>query len=132
MKRYYEVNQHNSTVCGYPGRLYDWSKFDWNRETRHDFGDSRYSATSEYVPDKDKGQLIGILRAPKVVVDGVPVFPGCQYLHVPYDFAEDATIYRVRPNDSMYPGKVYRGKLIKCQTAVKRHGIWYWCLEFDV
>ena len=130
MKRYYKVNKHNSTVLGYPGREFDWAKFDWNQKEEYDFGDSRYSTESEYVPDELKGQLMGIQKAPKVFVDGFLIAKHCQYLHVPYSWAEQATVYRVRPNDSMYTGEVYRGRKIIKQTAVKRNGSWYWCLEF--
>jgi len=130
MRKYYEVNQHNSTVNGSPGRDYDWAKFVWNQEQKHDFGDMRYSAESPFVPDYLKGKRIGSKKAPKPCVDGCLIAPNCQYLHVPYDFGEQGTIYRVRPNESMYAGKKYRGKQIIKQTAVKRKGKWYWCLQF--
>lgn len=130
MKKYYEVNKHNSTVNGLPGRLFDWSEFDWNRQTKHDFRDMRYSTESEYIPKSKWGKLLGIQKAPCVFVDDYLIADKCQYLHVPYAWSEQATIYRVRPNDSMEAGKVYRGKLIQRQTAVKLKGKWYWCLEF--
>ncbi len=28
--RDYKIASRNSTVCGYPGRNYDWSKFCWD------------------------------------------------------------------------------------------------------
>ena len=127
----YKVNKHNSTVNGSPGRDYDWDKFDWNQETEHDFGDSRYSTDSEYVPDELKGQLIGIKKAPEVYTDGFFIAKHCQYLHVPYNYAYDATIYRVRPNDTMYTGEIYRGKLITKQEAILKEDGWYWRLHFN-
>jgi hypothetical protein len=126
----YKINEHNSTVNGDAGRNYDWSKFDWNQSEQYDFGDDRYSTESEFVPDNLKGQLIGVQKAPKVFVDGFLIAPNCQYLHVPYKWAEQATIYRVRPNDSMYSGKIYRGHLILKQTAIKKKDGWYWRLYF--
>ncbi len=62
----YKINSHNLTVCGYPGRDFDWSKFDWNQETVHDFGTTRYSTTSEFVTKSKRGKLIGKQKAPKV------------------------------------------------------------------
>ncbi len=129
MKKEYKVSKHNSTVLGYPGRGFDWAKFDWGQETSHDFGDMRYSTESEFVSKKLKGQLIGIQKAPKVYTDDGLIAPNCQYLHVPYNYEEDGTIYRVRPNDSMYAGEVFRGHLVMRQTAIKKDGIWYWHLE---
>jgi hypothetical protein len=131
MRKDYKINQHNSTVCGYPGRDFDWAKFDWNQETTCDFGDMRYSSDSEFVPDELKGQLIGMKKAPEVYVDDGLIAPNCQYLHVPYNWSEHGTVYRVRPNETMYAGKIYRGHLIKKQTAVKKADGWYWRLFFE-
>lgn len=113
MKQYYKVAKHNSTVCGYPGRDFDWNKFDWEGKTIH---------RSIFRGHKD-------MKAPKPWVDDGLIAKNCQYLHVPYNFEEHGTIYRVRPNPTMYAGGIYRGKLIKKQTAVKRKGIWYWALD---
>ncbi len=130
MIKEYKVNKHNSTVNGDEGRHYDWSKFDWNSETYYDFGDSCYSMKCDDV--SLRGKKMGIQKAPKVWVDNGFIAPNCQYLHVPYAWDEDATIYRVRPNESMYAGKVYRGHLIKKQTAtIKSDGCWYWVLELE-
>ena len=128
----YKINSRNSTVLGYPGREFDWTKFDWNQKEEFDFGDDCYSTESEYVPDKLKGQLIGIQKAPKVHVDGYFIAPGCRYLHVPYKWSEQATVYRVRPNDSMYAGQIYRGHKIIKQMAIKKKDGWYWRLFFEV
>ena len=35
MKREYKISSHNSTVCGYPGRQFDWNKFDWEGKAIH-------------------------------------------------------------------------------------------------
>jgi hypothetical protein len=90
------ITPHNSTVNGDPGTRYDWSKFDWGQETEHDFGDLRYSTDSEFVPDELKGQLIGIQKAPKPYSDG-KAKEYYEYLHVPYNWREDAKVFRVRP-----------------------------------
>lgn len=76
----------------------DWSNFDWEQKTEFDFGDSRYSTESEYVPDELKGQLIGIKKAPAVFVDGYAdeYYPyEHQYLHVPWNWKENGTIFRI-------------------------------------
>ena len=132
MKKLYKIDEHNSTVCGYPGRDFDWSKFDWDSQTECDFGDMRYSTDSEFIPDEDKGQLIGKKKAPKVFVDDCLIAKNCQYLHVPYNWAENGTIYRVRPNPTMYAGETYRGHKILRQRAIKCKGIWYWEVEFNL
>ena len=113
MKREYKVSKRNSTVCGYPGRDFDWSKFCWD-------GSEVCKSIIKDVRDT---------RAPKPFVDDCLIADNCQYLHVPYNFEEDGTIYRVRPNPSMYAGEIYRGYLIKKQTAEKRNDGWYWILE---
>ena len=108
MKKRYEINKHNSTVCGYPGRGFDWTLFDWNGETLHE-------GIGASLPWVDDG-LIG---------------KGSQYLHVPYEWTNLGTIYRVRPNESMRAGETYRGHKVIRQRAVQDGGKWYWELEFD-
>lgn len=122
MKKLYKVNYHNSTCCGYPGRGFDWSKFCWDGSELHDYGDAVYSGT------KDK---LGIQHCPIPWVDNGFISKGSEYLHVPYDWKEAGTIYRVRPNPTMEAGEVYRGKLIKRQRAVKLDDGWYWELTFE-
>jgi len=130
MKKLYKINKHNSTVCGLPGRDFDWTLFDWDSLTEHDCGNERYSTECEH--EGKRGQLIGVLKAPPVYVDDGLIAPNCQYLHVPYNWTENGTTYRVRPNDAMYAGETYLGKLIKAQRAIKKpDGCWYWELEFD-
>ena len=113
MKRYYKVSKHNSTVCGYPGRDFDWSKFDWEGKEVH---------ISIFKGHKD-------MTAPQPFTDECFIAANCQYLHVPYDWTEVGTIYRVRPNPTMYAGKIYRGHLVIRQTAEKKDDGWYWVLE---
>ena len=115
MKKEYKINKHNSTVCGYPGRDFDWDKFDWD-------GKSTYKSIFKGIED---------MQASLPWKDDGLIADNCQYLHVPYDFTEKGTIYRVRPNPTMYAGMVYRGKLIKKQTVVRRKGVWYWVLEVE-
>ena len=110
MIRRYEINKRNSTVCGYPGRDFDWTKFDWKGGVLHKF-EGRTLASEPPTPDT------GLIA------------PGNQYLHVSYDWVEHGTIYRVRPNESMRAGQVYRGHLITQQRAVEIDGKWYWELE---
>jgi hypothetical protein len=117
MIKEYKVNKHNSTVCGYPGREFDWSKFDWNQESSFDFR-----------PYTKRGM---VLKAPEVYTDNYLIAPNCEYLHVPYNFNNQGTIYRVRPNESMYAGNIYRGHIVRKQTAVKKSDGWYWKLELE-
>ena len=114
MIKRYLINQHNSTVCGYPGRDFDWSKFCWD-------GSEIY--ISRFKDEKDR-------VAPPIWADDGFIEHNCQYLHIPYDWVEHGTIYRVRPNESMRAGKVYRGLIIKYQRAVKIEDKWHWELEF--
>jgi len=114
MIKRYKINEHNSTVCGYPGRNFDWSKFCWDGSESHKpifKGDKTY-------------------KAPKPWIDNGLISLNCEYLHVPYDFTENATIYRVRPNASMWAGEIYQGRLIEKQKAVKLEDGWYWELHF--
>lgn len=106
MVKHYIVAKHTSTVCGYPGRDFDWSKFDWEGKSGN------------------RGR-----KAPEPWIDDGLIEPNCEYLHVPYDFENAGTIYRVRPNCSMYAGRIYRGKLVKSVKPVKIKGIWYWRLD---
>jgi len=129
----YKVCSKNSTVCGYPGREYDWSKFCWDNS--HILSKD---IQKHWLDNAGKGSLAYSLaennyHAPNVYVDDCSFFisDGCQYLHVPYAWNEQGTIYRVRPNESMYAGKKYRGHLIKKQTAIKKDDGWYWRLEFE-
>ena len=114
----YKIGPRNSTVCGYPGRNYDWTKFCWD-------GNEVYSHRCGY-----KGHSTEEWKAPLPFVDSYLIAENCQYLHVPYKFKEQGTIYRVRPNDTMYAGEAYRGHLIKRQTAIKKEDGWYWVLEY--
>ncbi|MEE8466748.1 MAG: hypothetical protein V3S68_09745 [Dehalococcoidia bacterium] len=107
--RDYKVESRSSTVLGHPGREYDWSLFDWAGGTKY------------------KGLGIDAVSN-KPYVDDFLIAPGCQYLHVAYDFAENCTIYRVRPNSSMYTGRNYRGRLVVKQEAVVKADGWYWRL----
>lgn len=114
MQKDYKVNKRNSTVCGQPGRDFDWTLFDWEGES---------ICKAIFKNDTDR-------TAPKPFVDDCLIAPNCEYLHVPYDFAESGTIYRVRPNHSMYAGGIYRGRLVVSQKAIKKTDGWYWRLEF--
>jgi hypothetical protein len=120
MRKYYKVKASNSTVCGDPGRFYDWSKFCWDGSAIHYDRCNHPGCDAEHTKNK----------APLPFVDGYLIAKHCQYLHVPYNWEKDCTIFRVRPNDSMWTGERYRGKVVKRQTAEQKDGVWYWVLEF--
>ena len=117
--RDYKVSKHNSTVCGYAGREFDWSKFCWDGGEVH--VDKCLHPDCQHTHEA---------KAPMPFVDGCLIAPHCQYLHVPYDYAEAGTIYRVRPNPTMEAGQLYRGQLIERQMAIHGNGNWYWRLIF--
>lgn len=117
MKREYKITKHNSTVCGYPGRDFDWSKFCWDGKASH----------------VDRCHVQGCkhchtYKAPLPWVDGEADHG--EYLHVPYNYEDDCTIYRVRANDTMYVEATYRGQKVKSLKVVKKDDGWYWVLEF--
>ena len=120
MKKYYKTSKHNSTVCGYPGRNFDWNKFCWDGSEIH-IEKCLVSGCDHKHENK----------APLPLVDDCLIAEGCEYLHVPYNWAEDCTVFRVRPNHSIYAGEVYRGRLVKSVKAVKRKGVWYWLVESE-
>ena len=116
MIKRYPVNKRNSTVLGYPGRDFDWSKFCWD-------GSAVYKPREiyGYTSIKPEGY-----KAPLPWKDGRP--DTCEYLHVPYAYEEDQTIYRVRPNASMWDGKVYRRHTVESCHVILDKGVWYWKL----
>ncbi len=126
----YKISKHNSTVCGYPGRDFDWSKFCWDGsdqiglEHRHIWNGCPKGSSGYKIAHNDyKCQL--------PYIDDGWIADNCQYLHVPYDWAESGTTYRVRPNESMQAGQTYRGKKVISQKAIKKDDDWYWRLELE-
>jgi hypothetical protein len=128
MIKRYLINAKNSTVCGYPGTHFDWTKFDWNQKESYDYVDMRYSTESEFVPDNDKGQLIGVKQSPIPWIDGKDK-EYYEYLHVPFNWAEDATIYRVRPHFEVGQTR-WKHKVIRV-SAINDNNIWYWEIELQ-
>ena len=110
--RDYKISKSNSTVCGYPGRDFDWSKFCWDGSEMHE---------GILKGDKD-------MKAPLPFVDNYLIAPNCEYLHVPFNWVEDGCIYRIRPNASMYAGQKYRGRLVQSVKAIQANDDWYWRL----
>jgi hypothetical protein len=122
MIKEYKVNAHNSTVCGYPGSDYDWSLFDWNGETVH---------SDEMIKMLTRNKIDIEHRAPLPWVDNGIIAEGNEYLHVPYNWPEDSTIYRVRPNKSMQIGHIFHSYRVIRNKAVKKDDGWYWQLELE-
>ena len=114
----YKLIPRNSTVNGYPGSSVDWNLFDWK-------GGQKYDNTHwrKGTPD--------VYPSPKPYVDDFLIEAGNEYLHVPYNWADDLTIYRVRPSDSMLAGQTYRGRKVKGVKAVEKAGGWYWRVEYE-
>jgi hypothetical protein len=114
----YKVAPDNSTVCGYPSKYFDWGKFDWKGETYH----------SQDLQKLFRGLKVNIdSKAPKPWIDHSSQLY-YDYLHVPYEWAEHGTIYRVRPK---YKAGNKRGKRIitKVQAIEKLDG-WYWVVTY--
>jgi hypothetical protein len=118
MIKEYKVSKHNSTVNGDRGSLYDWSKFCWD-------------GSAVYIEhcSSPNCKHIHKWKAHIPYVDGEET---CQYLHVPYDWENDCTVFRIYPNDNMWAGQVYRGKKVISQKAIKKDDGWYWQLELEV
>ncbi len=66
MIKRYKINKHNSTVCGSPGRYFDWTKFDWNSQTR-DVGKA-YIKTGEIMNDLGNKYPIGEIFAGRATI----------------------------------------------------------------
>src|SRR3990167_5778211 len=107
MKRLYRVGSRNSTVGGSPGRTFDWSEACWDGSAIYEYDCGRPGHPKEMV------------QAPLPYVDDGLIAANCQHLHVPWRWATDMMIFRVRPNDSMEAGRVYRGRLVQRQRAVQ-------------
>jgi hypothetical protein len=123
MIKEYKVSKHNSTVCSLPGRDFDWSKFDWEGKAIYDKLKHNWALIEEKP---------GIRRkAPLPYTDNCLIAPNCEYLHVPFNWPKSCTIYRVRPNESMYAGETYRGHLVKAVKAIKKADGWYWQVELE-
>ena len=119
MKGIYKITKHNSTVCGYPGRDFDWSKFCWDGSATH--ADRCHARGCKHCHT---------YKAHLPWVAGKSTEYG-EYLHVPYNWEEDCTIFRVRANDTMYVGEIYRGKKVISLKAVGKADRWYWELELS-
>ncbi|MFA5300224.1 MAG: hypothetical protein WC389_18710 [Lutibacter sp.] len=118
MIKEYKVCSKNSQVNGQPGRYYDWSKFCWN--------DKEIYIEKCHVKDCDHKHEY---KAYPAFVDGDD--KNCHYLHVPYNWTEDCTVFRVYPNDCMWVNKIFRGRKVIKQTAIKKDDGWYWQLELE-
>ena len=113
----YKINSHNSLVNGHSGKQYDWSKFNWSGET-----------WAETVTDPQLNWLSIKHKSIKPFVDGHDDSFG-EYLHVPYDWEENETIYRVYSRWQV--GKSNHGKIpIKVQ-AIKKDDGWYWRIIWE-
>lgn len=121
----YKVGPRTSTVNGYPGRETDWSKFDW--EGKHVHIEKCWHRDCDHKHEN---------TAPQPWVDGKG--SSVEYLHVAWNWIDDQTVYRVRPNDSMWPKDechkvgVYRGLTVKQIKAIKKDDGWYWQLHGEI
>jgi hypothetical protein len=128
MIKEYKITQRNSTLCGYPARGFDWSKLCWDGseqieiESRHMWDDCPKGSMGYTVAHSD-------YKCPLPYEDDFFIGDNSQYLHVPYNWKEHGTIFRVRPNETMWAGEIYRGKKVLSQKAIKKDDGWYWVLE---
>ena len=118
MIRQYKINKHNSMVNGYPGREFDWSLFCWD-------GSGEKTDYCYHTGCNHKH----ISKSPSPWVDGKGYL--AEYLHVPFEWNHMGTIFRVYPNESLQPGEIYRGHLVKSVKAIKKDDGCYWELEDD-
>ena len=111
MKKLYAVSASNSTVNGDPGKHYDWNKFSW-MEVKHR----------------------NILRAGPEYYTAKPFVDGnatqyYEYIHVPWDFQDNGTIFRVRPHFQV--GQKRWGKIVTAVHAVEKQHVWYWEITLE-
>ena len=110
------IGPRNSTVNGDPGRLYDWAGACWDGSAVH--VDHCMTRDCTHVHEN---------KAPLPFKDGKP--ESCQYLHVPWHWVSDSTIYRVYPRDKWCVGEKWYGKTVVRQTVEKDDDGWYWVVE---
>ena len=119
-ERAYRITALNSTVNGSPGRHFDWALFCWDGSAIH--------VERCFIPEHPVREV----RAPLPFKDGYLIAQHCQYLHVPYRWEEDQTIYRIRPSDQMWAGNTYHGHYVAQQTAELLDGVWHWVLHREM
>ena len=105
----------NSTVNGGRGKDYDWSLFCWDGSAIHV---ERCGIQGHPTTER---------KAPLPFKDGKP--ESAEYLHVPYDWADDEKIFRVRPRDKWWVGETWRGKRVTRSAVEQREDGWYWIVE---
>lgn len=119
MYKDYKVSSSNSTINGDSAKHYDWSKLNWKPKPYREMFEFR----------TDMQWLSFGCNTPEVFTDGLADMY-YQYLHVPYNYPNMGTIYRVRPRYEV--GKMRNGKTPIRVEAIKKANGWYWRVTFNV
>lgn len=114
------ITPENGMPCGYDGKGYDWSKFDWEGKTVH--VDKCWRCDHKH---EDKAH-------PAYIDHSIPDY---EYLHVPYAWAEQGTVYRIWPvwelGDKVRVNR--KAKLMIEVQAIKAKqvdGKWAWVIGY--
>lgn len=114
----YKVLPKNSTINGDSSNKYDWSKFDWKG--------GHYE--SKIGLDYDFKWLRIERNIPFPWIDGI-ADKYFQYIHVPFNYTEEGTIFRVRPRFKV--GNKRGKNVITSVKAINKQNGWYWLVEFE-
>lgn len=116
MIKRYPITAKTSTVNGDAGTHYDWSKFDWHGKSIH--------TTKCFDPNcSHKHEYKSFIPT----IDGKAT-EYYEYLHVPYEWELDMTVFRVRPYFEV--GQKRWGYIVKRVSAILDNGNWFWEIEF--
>lgn len=117
MIKRYPITAKNSTVNSDAGTHYDWSKFDWQ-------GKSTYTDRCLVSNCNHKH----VYKAYPAYVDGKAT-EYYEYLHVPYNWIKDATVFRIRPHFEV--GQIrWKHKVVRV-SAINDNGKWFWEVELE-
>ena len=111
-----KIDAGNSTVNDDDAGFFDWGRFCWDGSEQ----------AIEKCPLCDHQH---ILSAPEPYADSGLIAKNCEYIHVPYQWADLRCVYRIWPINKLYAGKKYEGKRIIRQSVIKKDDGWYWRLE---
>ena len=117
------ITPDNGMPNGQWGKLYDWSKFDWEGKAIHiDECHARCCNHSH----EDKAYPAYVDRSS----------PNYEYLHVPYDWAEECTVYRIWPvweiGDKVRVNRKFKLLIeVEAIKAEQVEGKWAWVILYQ-